>query len=235
MVFAFAFPVILFFTYRKAVNRENILFKIQEKAQVILTYNLKYEDFDKQQYIYHSQAFRDFIESYGILLKDIDIARTGPNVAVLTPIVDLVTQLCLAVAVTRLINWPIFQIFLFNFILQGYLVFFVYFSPYKQKSKQFWTIFDKLVLLGLNYHMMLFTDFVVDSERYDQIANSVIYIVSGCSLLRLCFELTVTTQALIQSAKQAYINYLVKKPNYNTQTKGQQKCLNLIQHSINYI
>ena len=46
-------------------------------------------------------------------------------------------------------------------------MFFVYFSPYKKKSKMFWTIFDKIVLLGLNYHMMLFTDFVIDPERYD--------------------------------------------------------------------
>ena len=68
MVFAFGFPVILLFTYRKAVKRENILFTIQEKAQVILTYKLKYEDFDKLEYVYHSQAYRDFIASYGILL-----------------------------------------------------------------------------------------------------------------------------------------------------------------------
>ena len=108
MVFAFAFPVILYFTYHKAIKRENIKFTTKEKAQIIFHYKLKYEDFEKLENIYHSKAYRDFIDSYGILLKDINIARTGPTVAVLTPIVDLVVQLCLAVAVTRLVNWPIF-------------------------------------------------------------------------------------------------------------------------------
>jgi hypothetical protein len=91
MVFAFAFPVILYFIYRNAVKRDNIKFTIMEKAHIIFTYKLKYEDFEEQHFVYYSKAYQDFIDSYGVLLADINIARTGPTVAVLTPIVDLVT------------------------------------------------------------------------------------------------------------------------------------------------
>lgn len=39
--------------------------------------------------MYFSKAYRIFIDSYGTLLQDIDIAKTGPTIAVLCPLVDL--------------------------------------------------------------------------------------------------------------------------------------------------
>lgn len=59
-------------------------------------------------------------------------------------------------------------------------------------------------MLGLNYHFFLFTDYIVEVKNYAGIANSVIYIVSGASLLRVWYELTLKFFALIKLSKQAY-------------------------------
>ena len=56
-----------------------------------------------------------FMSTYGCLLEGIRIRHLGLLPAVLTPIIELIQALIVALAVTRLLNWPIFTIFVFNF------------------------------------------------------------------------------------------------------------------------
>ena len=62
--------------------------------------------------------------------------------------------------------------------------------------------------MALNYHFFLFTDYVLDVNNYAGIANSVIYIVSGASILRIWYELTLTFVALMRLTKKAYESLL---------------------------
>jgi hypothetical protein len=46
---------------------------------------------------------------------------------VITPIIDFAFKALIAVSVTRLVNWPTFTIFMFNFTILFYLEFIIYF------------------------------------------------------------------------------------------------------------
>ena len=52
-------------------------------------------------------------------------------------------------------------------------MFLLYFTPYCDKWKQATVIFNEICLLGLNYYLFLFTDFV-NQNQYLGIGNAVI-------------------------------------------------------------
>jgi len=54
-------------------------------------------------------------------------------IVVMTPMIDLLFKLLIAVSVTRLVNWPVFSIFVFNFAILFSTEFVLYFSPYESK------------------------------------------------------------------------------------------------------
>lgn len=59
-------------------------------VSIMVHLNLKYEDFSKKEYAYLSKKYQNFIDTSGVLIKDIDIAKTGATIAVLCPTVDLI-------------------------------------------------------------------------------------------------------------------------------------------------
>ena len=63
---------------------------------------------------------------------------------------------------------------------------------------------DKIVLLTLNYHLFLFTDYVNDVRQYAGIANSVIYVFSIYISLRLGFEIILMLFNLSKHLKKEY-------------------------------
>ena len=67
---------------------------------------------------------------------------------------------------------------------------------------------DRIVLLALNYHLFLFTDYVNDVTQYAGIANSVICMFSIYISLRLGFEIIL---ALVRIAKYLKLKYYQRK------------------------
>jgi hypothetical protein len=58
---------------------------------------------------------------YGFLIKGLRLKNIGPLLTILTPIVDFMFKLVVAIGVTLLVNWPTFTIFMFNFGVLCYL------------------------------------------------------------------------------------------------------------------
>jgi hypothetical protein len=128
--------------------------------------------------------------TYGTLIEGIRIRHIGPTVTVLIPVSELVLQLLIATSVTRLVHWPVFCICTFNFAILFNVALLIYFQPYEDKWSQNLAIFNKVTTLALNYHLFLFTNFVVQ-PMYVHIANSVIYVIwfnIGVNVLTTCFR-----------------------------------------------
>jgi hypothetical protein len=66
------------------------------------------------------------MSTYGVLIKGHKLKRNGPILTILTPTVDFLLKLVIAVVVTILVNWPTFTIFFFNFGVLFYLQFILY-------------------------------------------------------------------------------------------------------------
>ena len=52
---------------------------------------------------------------YGVLIRGIRLKNIGPLLTTLTPIIEMLLKLMIAIGVTWLVNWPTFTIFMFNF------------------------------------------------------------------------------------------------------------------------
>ncbi len=116
------------------------------------------------------------MRTYGILIEGLNIRHLGANIAIMTPMVETILKFCIAVCVTRLVDWPVFSIFAFNFVIMFYLQFIIYFEPYEDRWEQARNTVNGLTFLGLNYHLFLFTNFV-DSSMYPVVASSGIILI----------------------------------------------------------
>ena len=83
-----------------------------------------------------TKQHREFLQTYGSLIQGLRIQRLGPSLTVMTPLIDFVLYLLIAIGITRLIHWPVFTIFLFNFAVLFYTWFMLYFQPFDGKLKR---------------------------------------------------------------------------------------------------
>ncbi len=116
------------------------------------------------------------MHTYGLLVSGLKLKHLTPLSATLTPVVDLLFKLLIAVSVTRLTDAPVLVIFMFTFAILLQLSFMLHYLPYEDKWKNVRLIFNGSTYLLLVYHLILFTDFV-NYKTYPLIANSVIYLV----------------------------------------------------------
>lgn len=123
----------------------------------------------------NSEEHLTFMEQFGVFLVPLRINRLSRVVLALTPVFSLLMRLLIAISVTRLVNWPVFTIFVFNFAILFHLEFIIYFSPHEFKLERVRMVLNEMTFLILNYHLFLFTDFV-SPLMYGNIANSVIVI-----------------------------------------------------------
>ena len=62
-----------------------------------------------------SEEHKQFMSIYGVLIRGIRLRNIGPFLTTLTPIIEMLLKLMIAIGVTWLVNWPTFTIFMFNF------------------------------------------------------------------------------------------------------------------------
>ena len=62
-----------------------------------------------------SEEHKQFMYVYGVLIRGIRLKNIGPLLTTLTPIIEMLLKLMIAIGVTWLVNWPTFTIFMFNF------------------------------------------------------------------------------------------------------------------------
>ena len=97
----------------------------------------------------------------------------------MTTLIDLLFKLLVAVSVTRLVNWPLLSIFVFNFAILFSTEFVLYFCPYESKIEQVRASFNAISYLVLNYHLFLFTEYN-SVAKFPLVANSVIWLIWFC-------------------------------------------------------
>ncbi len=130
----------------------------------------------------------------------------------MTPVADLILKLLIAVSITRLVHWPVFSIFVFNFAILAYTWFIFYFTPFNDRVQQILVSFNAVFLLLLNYHLFLFTKYT-DATLLPQVANSVIYLFWFC--VGVNFSLTAPVQLLRTLNKLRYQFLIRKKRNFH--------------------
>ena len=59
-------------------------------------------------------------------------------------------------------------------------------KPFTKKSANNSELYNEFTTLVVNYHLMMFTDFVADVETKEQIGTSLIYVTGGNLLVNLC-------------------------------------------------
>ncbi len=81
----------------------------------------------------NSEEHQAFMKQFGVFLVPLKVNRLSTSILALTPVLPLLMRLLIAVSVTRLVNWPVFSIFVFNFAILFHIQFIIYFSPYENK------------------------------------------------------------------------------------------------------
>lgn len=115
------------------------------------------------------------MERYGKLLEEIDTVRMGKKLSIATVIIYIVRKLAVAVSVV-VVEHPVFNIFMFNFSSLFVLMWIIYLEPFADSTFQKTRVMQELVIMGINYHLFCFTDWV-DISRRTGIGNSCIYII----------------------------------------------------------
>ena len=59
-------------------------------------------------------------------------------------------------------------------------------KPFTKKSANHSELYNEFTALVVNYHLMMFTDFVADVETKEQIGTSLIYVTGANLLVNLC-------------------------------------------------
>ena len=149
----------------------------------------------------------EFVCTYGCLIEGLRLKRLGRVITVVTPLIDLFLKLLIAVSVTRLVNWPIFSIFVFNFVFLFSAEFVLYFGPYESRNEQIRASFNAISYLVLNYHLFLFTEYN-STAMFPHVANSVIWLVWVCIGVNL---LLTFPPMLLQAIKGIKRYYFIKK------------------------
>ena len=118
------------------------------------------------------------MDTYGILLNDIDLARVGKALAILTVFVRVLHKLVLALGIMVFLEYPYFTIATFNFNALFYIIFIETQSPYKEKTFHRQVILDEYLNLVVIYHLFCFTKWS-DLQTKHTMGNSIIYILFG--------------------------------------------------------
>jgi hypothetical protein len=186
VAFSIAFPSMITYLYLRELQYVNpkvetnskilqLATKYKGPGKYLYLVNLEDEQF-LQVALLESEHHKKFMFTYGLLVVGLRLKRQGALITTLTPVIDLLMKLLIAVGVTRLYNSPLGVIFLFNFVILTNLQFILNFQPYEDKWDQARLIFNAMTYLALNYHLFLFTDFV-DYQTYPVIASSAIYLI----------------------------------------------------------
>lgn len=204
MVLSIVFPLFIIMIYSKKLQWVDPTKERSKKIQLLKidhqgTLSEQGRIFDLitdehlQMRLLKTEQHKKFCDSYGTLIEGLRVERLGIRLTVMTPIIDLLLKLLIAVSITRLVNWPIFSTFIFNFAILFNTEFILYFTPYDDKVRQLQASFNAISFLLLNYHLLLFSKYT-DSAMLPLVANSVICFFWFCISVNIL--LTVPIQLL---------------------------------------
>ena len=111
---------------------------------------------------------------YGRLLEDLNTKKLGKTLSIATVFIYIIRKFIIAFCVV-VVEHPVFNIFMFNFTTLFVLMWIIYLQPFKSSTFQKIRVIQELVIMGINYHLFCFTDWV-SIERRVEVGNSVIII-----------------------------------------------------------
>jgi hypothetical protein len=110
---------------------------------------------------------------YGVLIEKFDHKKNSARFTIFICLLSYLRQLVIALAITMLSTHLCLALALLNFIIFSYFMFTIENSALKDKYERIKQIINEFLLLFLNYHMFLMTDFV-DPSHITNVGNSVI-------------------------------------------------------------
>ena len=211
-----SFPIIIYCFYRVKTNYIDTAINKNQKILDCVTMNVKSTEEtvkleEKLQFDHYlftqllkSKQHQSFMKTYGALIEGLNIHRIGRKVTLITPIIDILMKLLIAVSVTRLVRWPTFTIFVFNFAILFQAQFQFYFTPQEDRFERFRACFNAVSFLVLNYHLFLFTKFT-DQSTHPFIANSVIVLMCFCVAMNVLLTAPIQAFRFLMQMKQRFM------------------------------
>jgi hypothetical protein len=114
---------------------------------------------DIQKNAYTESKHNKLMKSYGVLLSDLDLERSGKCLVLTAVLIKFVRKALFVIGIIVFIKLPSFTIFNFNFNILFYIMFTTYFNLYKEKTLLFRRTLDELTMLLVNYCLFTLTDF----------------------------------------------------------------------------
>lgn len=113
--------------------------------------------------------------SFGQLIEGLNLKRNG-SIVLLYPLFSLIRRLILVLTCVYLKSYPVFSIFSINFQTLFMIMIVGLMCPYSLRSANQMELFNETCVILINYHLMCFTDFVLELERRDQVGYSLIVV-----------------------------------------------------------
>ena len=142
--------------------------------------------------------------AFGTLIADLRIQDLHPKIIVVTPVIEFLLRLLIAVTITILIDQPVFAVIVLNFAFIFYAACMTANSLFEDQSERKRMRFNAIAYLAINYHLYLFTSYT-NAAVLGILANSAILIV----LVSIGLNLWLTTHGyFIFAFKQLQRLYL---------------------------
>ena len=124
---------------------------------------------------YTESRHAKFMRAYGILIKDISLAKLGKPKTILIGLLSFFRQIVLSFIVFLLREKPVFFILSFNLTCMFMVLIKVRYKPFKEKMQYWVAVGHEIGMLLINYLLFCFTDFV-DADAAIVIGNCTILI-----------------------------------------------------------
>jgi len=150
---------------------------------------------------YHVLKNKQIQARYGSMFSKLDLNKGRLVIAV--PMAFFVRRVLLSLTVVWLRGYPVFQIFITNFSVLAVIILHGQIEPYATRFENRLETFNELLVVGIVYHMCIFSPWVYSAQRKYGAGWSIIAIT--------CFNIAVNILVLLFNMIKGAINYCRKK------------------------
>jgi len=112
---------------------------------------------------YHVLKNKKIQARYGSMYSKLDLSKGRSVIAI--PMAFFVRRVMLSIAVVLLRGYPVFQIFVANFSVLAVIILHGQIEPYATRFENRLETFNELLVVGIVYHMCIFSPWVYSAQR----------------------------------------------------------------------
>ena len=157
-----------------------------------------------------------FKEKYESAYENLDYKKS--KYSLFEPLIVCFRIITFTASLIFLQDYPYFQMFIVNAQVTFLIIFIGLAEPYKVKSHSFFEKFNESFVIILNYHLLCFADFVVDTKTRNLVGWSMIVSIGICLFINMTFIIG-------NAIKDTYIKYRFKYYQWKLNRSKMQKKL----------